>query len=67
MQARKGVFVFVDGTPVQKTYWAGGEPSIFFREDCVGINQYGPGIWYNKRCSRRHPFLFQKPNKSERS
>jgi len=58
-KAKEGVFLYVDGTPVQKTYWAKREPNDLRGEDCV--ERLTTGQWNDQSCSDRLSFLCQKP------
>jgi len=62
-----GVFLFVDGTRVQKTYWGKGEPNNFgTNEHCVETNVLKKGQWNDLECNSRRPFLCQRPTKGWR-
>jgi len=60
-KAKEGVFLYADGTPVQKTYWAKGEPNNLNSEHCVQGNWLTTGQWNDRSCSHQLPFLCQKP------
>jgi len=60
-KAEEGALLFVDGTPVQESYWGKGEPNnADGNEDCVEMNWRGTGKWNDAKCNHLSPFLCQK-------
>ena len=58
----EGGFTYTDGSPVDYTNWAVGEPSESWNgeaEDCVRV--YNAGQWNDDTCSDKFPFVCKIP------
>ncbi|XP_072042584.1 C-type mannose receptor 2-like [Amphiura filiformis] len=61
----EGRFQWVDGTPIDFTAWAPGEPNNVkngnIDEDCAGLSPFRGGIWNDYPCTRLYSYICEKP------
>lgn len=55
--AEEGTFVWTDGTPLDYTRWASGEPNDSNGEDCVHLTAWAGGAWNDLACDRKNPYI----------
>ncbi|XP_033479011.2 uncharacterized protein LOC117254724 [Epinephelus lanceolatus] len=57
----EGVWKWVDGTPVTKSYWGSGEPNNKEDEDCAEIKYHDKeSSWNDGKCSLLHLWICEK-------
>ncbi|XP_049901305.1 CD209 antigen-like protein C [Epinephelus moara] len=57
----EGVWKWVDGTPVTKSYWGSGEPNNKEDEDCAEIKYHDKeSSWNDAKCSLLHLWMCEK-------
>lgn len=54
-------FVWTDGTALDYTHWADGEPDNDGDEDCVYLGPWGDGQWIDLYCEVERPYICRLP------
>jgi len=60
--AEEGVYVWVDGTPLDWAQWANNEPNNSGEEDCNHFASWAGGSWNDIPCDRDMPFICEYPD-----
>jgi hypothetical protein len=61
-RASEGEFRWADGSDVQFTYWAKGEPdNDACNQDCTALKENGGGKWHDTHCGQHRAFICAAP------
>ena len=58
----EGVYMWVDGTPLDWAQWANNEPNNSGNEDCNHFASWAGGSWNDIPCDRDMAFICQYPD-----
>lgn len=61
LRRRRGVWFWVDGTPLTTSYWASGEPNMGENENCVELRVFEePNSWNDIICENQNYWICEK-------